>query len=131
MGLIMWGIRAVRVGFEMLWEVPLWPEGLLCLAWTGYDGSSCPPVLPGIAPSSLHLCTPRALSVPTVGTCQPFPPGAGPALTHPAAKEELENILPTVPVHEGVVLEHRGGGGLLTVGLRGLLGKVVGPVVLV
>lgn len=75
MGLIMWGIRGVRVGFEMLWEVQLWPEGLLCLAWTGYDGSSCPPVLPGIAPSSLHVCTPCTLSVPTVGTCQPFPRG--------------------------------------------------------
>lgn len=80
---------------------------------------------PDIAPSLFPGC-PVCL-----GTCQPLPLEAGPALTHPAAEEELENILPAVPVHEGVVLEHRGGGGLLAVSLRGLLGKVVGPVVLV
>lgn len=69
------GIRAVRMGFEMLWEVQLWPGGLLCMACAGCDGSSCLPVLPGIAPSSLHPCIPCALSVSTVGTCQPSPPG--------------------------------------------------------
>lgn len=96
-------------------------------AWPGQDKLAHP-----FCPCLQALLPPPWVSAPLVPSrCPLFPPGAGPALTHPAAKEELENILPAVSVHEGVVLEHRGGGGLLAVGLRGLLGEVVGPVVLV
>lgn len=53
-----------------------------------------------------------------------------PALTHPTTKEGKENVLPAVTVHEGVVVEHGGGRGLVALGLRGLMGEVVGPIVL-
>lgn len=46
----------------MLWEVQLCPVGFLCMAH------------PGIAPSSLGVCIPCALSIPAAEICQPFPP---------------------------------------------------------
>lgn len=56
-------------------------------------------------------------------------PRPGPARTHPAAEEDMEDVLPAVAVHEGVVVEHGGGRGFLALGLRGLVGEVIGPVV--
>jgi len=53
-----------------------------------------------------------------------------PALTHPTTEEGKEDVLPAVTVHEGVVVEHSGRRGLLALGLRGLVGEVVGPIVL-
>lgn len=107
-------------GAAVAWGVPVEDVMAHPACLSSRHCSLLPACLHSLCPASARCWDPPALS-----------PGVGPALTHPAAKEELENLLPAVPVHEGVVLEHRGGGGLLTVGLRGLLGKVVGPVVFV
>lgn len=50
-------------------------------------------------------------------------------LTPPVApKEHVEELLPAVRLQLGIVVEHQGGGGLLTGLAAGLVGEVVRPV---
>lgn len=77
MGSVAWGIRAAEGG---IWDAVgdaavAWGGRFLCKAWAPaqHGGSSSLPALPGIAPSSLGVCTPCTPSM--WAPASPFPRG--------------------------------------------------------